>query len=258
MIFDFLNEKSGQAALVDSLFFIAIVSTICTGLFYFATYYGMGPEALLNSFYSSDFAMDSLKVITYVNVMRDGSPVNLEIASTAGSLTEYDYLLALMKEDFAQNKVIGKETQIAISNTLYSVLRPFDDSIDYIFYISRESNVVTSAKYLTLIIATHECTANCEGNVDETLRGPSTRQVSRVFYSCQPTINKVLETKIFPNVGKIDSAYGKVNLNDSPYIMGLHTWVAKNITVLRELPIEDKSDPDLNCSQILIKNPNVA
>ncbi|MFA6065219.1 MAG: hypothetical protein WCW44_01360 [archaeon] len=257
MIFDFLTEQKGQAALVDSLFFIAIVSTICTGLFYFAINYGLGPEALLNSFYSSDFAMDSLKVITYINVMRDGTPVSLESASTAGPLAEYDYLLALMKEDFAQNNSIGVDTQIAISNTLYSVLRPFDDSIDYIFYISKESNVASSAKYLALIIATHECTANCSGNIAENPGGSSAREVSRVFYSCQPTVNKVLESKIFPNVGKIDSSYGKVNLNDSPYIMGLHTWVSKRIAVLTELSVEGKSDPDLNCSQILTKTPQV-
>jgi hypothetical protein len=248
-----IAEEHAQAALVDSLFFIAIVSTICTGLFYFAINYGLSPESLLNSFYSSDFAMDSLKVITYINVLRDGSPVTISGLATGG-LPEYDYLLALMKEDFAQNKSLGVDTQKAISNTLYSVLRPFDTSIDYVFYISKEGSVVTSGKYLALIVAVHECTANCTGNVSEGTYGSPTsaRTVSRVFYSCSPTLNKVLESKLFPNVGKIDSAYGKVNLSDSPYIMGLHTWISKNVGAIKTI----STDVDFNCSKILTKTPN--
>jgi len=260
MIHTLKTERRAQAALVDSLFFIAIVATICTGLFYFAINYGLGSEALLNSFYSSDFSMDSLKVITYINVMRDGSPVSLEVASTASGLLEYDYLLALMKEDFSQTKSIGLETQVAISNTLYSVLRPFDDSIDYIFYISRDGSVASDSKYLALIIATHECTGgNCtSGVVEGDVKGTYARTVSRVFYSCKPALNKVLESKIFPNVGKIDSSYGKVNLADAPYIIGLHTWVAKSVKILNNLsPTSSSPDSDLNCSLILSKTPSV-
>ena len=44
-----------------------------------------------------------------------------------------------LKEDFAQNKSIGYDSRKAISNTLYSVLKPFDDSIDYVFFIAKES-----------------------------------------------------------------------------------------------------------------------
>ncbi|MFA6268937.1 MAG: hypothetical protein WC652_03935, partial [archaeon] len=200
----FLNER-GQAALVDSLFFIAIVSAICTGLFYYAINYGLGSESLLNSFYSSDFAMDSLKVITYVNVMRDGSAVSL---NSPVEFQEYDYLLALLKEDFAQNKLIGEGSRKAIANTLYSVLKPFDDSIDYAFFITKEGTTVGEAKFIALIIAAHVpgpvtgAGDYCEPNTTNCY------SIKRVFYSCDPTEKTVLEKYIFPNVGKVDSAMG--------------------------------------------------
>ncbi|VVB74806.1 Uncharacterised protein [uncultured archaeon] len=245
-----MNQR-GQAALVDSLFFIAIVATICTGLFYFAVNYGLGTENLLNSFYSTDFAMDSLKVITYINVMRDGSAVivgnpsssslsTLSTSSPAGS-KEYDYLLALIKEDFSKNKKLGTQTKIAIANTLYSVLKPFDDSVDYAFYISRESTVQGSSTYLALILSTHKFYGY--GMVPVTINGVTTDRngplVRRVFYSCEPTNNKALEKNVFPYVGQIDSALGKITLgtglgNTSPYIIGLHVWVSKQVGVLQD------------------------
>ncbi len=238
-----MNQR-GQAALVDSLFFIAIVATICTGLFYFAVNYGLGTENLLNSFYSADFAMDSLKVITYINVMRDGSAVivgnpsssslsSLSSTPTPGGSKEYDYLLALIKEDFSKNRKLGTQTKIAIANTLYSVLKPFDDSVDYAFYISRESTVQGSSTYLALILSTHKFYRY------EVINGRNTPIVRRVFYSCEPTNNKALEKNVFPYVGQIDSALGKITLgtglgNTSPYIIGLHVWVSKKVGILQD------------------------
>jgi len=237
------NDSRAQAALVDSLFFIAIVSAICTGLFYFAINYGLSTESSLNSFYSSDFAMDSLKVITYVNVMRDGSAVSIN-PSTPVSASEYDYLLASIKEDFAQKKEIGMESRKAIANTLYSVLKPFDDSIDYVFYVIKEGATVQEAKYIALIIAVH--VPSDSGTEGQYYCDPLTKKcsyINRVFYSCNPTEKSVLEKCIFPNVGKVDSAIGKITLSDSPYTIGLHTWVSKRIDALKNLD-PNNSDPN--------------
>jgi len=224
--FNLMNSK-GQAALVDSMFFIAIVSAICTGLFYFAINYGLGTEALLVSFYSSDFAMDSLKVITYINVMRDGSPVEANPTSPS-AYYEYDYLLALVKEDYAKSptKTLSPKTRVAIANTLYSVLKPFDDSIDYAFYIAKQGETAADVKFVALIIATHEKT------------DPTAPQVNRVFYSCDPSAKNVLEKYVFSSVGKVDSAIGKISLFDSRdsssvYVIGLHTWISKNVEALK-------------------------
>jgi hypothetical protein len=254
------KDTSAQAALVDSLFFIAIVSAICTGLFYFAINYGLGPERLLNSFYSSDFAMDSLKVITYINIMRDGSSVSLNPTlgpdpySGVVVTPEYDYLLALLKEDFAQNKSIGYDSRKAISNTLYSVLKPFDDSIDYVFFIAKESYSAQESKFVALIIASRKKVEGTgEAGVDYI--DPDTGEsfsVNRVFYSCDPTNKAILEKYIYPYIGKVDSAIGKITLSagdlgsSSPYIIGLSTWISKDINIMSNLDV----DPNFNCKLI--------
>jgi len=255
----------GQAALVDSLFFIAIVAALCTGLFYFAINYGSNSESLLYSFYSSDFATDSLKVMTYINVMRDGSPVNATNAASSTILVnpEFDYLLALIKEDYAENTGKGKEavsitTQTAIAQTIYSVLKPFDDSIDYVFYISKEGVRAGEAKFLVMIFALHKCFSD-----DCTYQNPN-KEVRRVFYACEPSQSNVLEKFVFSNVGKVDSALGKINLGSSagsfsPFVTGLHLWVSKRIepleAVIETSELEDPAqrESNFNCKLILTK-----
>jgi hypothetical protein len=243
------NDFRGQAALVDSLFFIAIVSAVCTALFYFAINYGSSTESSLNSFYSSDFAMDSLKVITYVNVMRDGSAVKL---NDELDFSEFDYLLALIKEDYTQSRVIGMDSRKMIANTLYSVLKPFDDSIDYFFYIVKEGATIHESRYIALIIAVHVPSDSGEENQYFCDYSGKCYYINRVFYSCDPSQKYLFEQKILSNVGKVDSAIGKITLNDlssdsgfSPYTIGLHTWVSKKIQAISNLESEE-----YNCVKI--------
>lgn len=241
-------DNKAQAALVDSMFFIAIVSAVCTGLFYFAINYGTSAEAQLNSFYSADFAMDALKVITYINVFRNGSAVTAD-TDLAGNPPQFDYLLALIKEDYAKNKLLTIQTKTAIANTIHAALRPFDSSIDYVFYIAKEGYKPGEEKYLAMIISTRKCTAGCAANSPA-----SERVITRVYYSCDPPNSNSLETYIFPYAGKVDSATGKISLIDSStgdstnetysyYITGLHLWVAKKIDALDKI-VNTSGDPD--------------
>jgi len=268
-----MNSR-GQAALVDSLFFIAIVSTVCTGLFYFAINYGTTTETQLNSFYSSDFAMDSLKVLTYINLYRDGNSVNpndvINITPGGGaagggyihtfvlgsSVPQTDYLLAMIKEDFAKNKEITIPTKTAIANTLHSVLKPFDSSIDYIFFIAKESTTASESRFITMILSTRKCTAGCDY-----MSEASSRVISRVYYSCNPLKANVIEKYIFPYAGKVDSASGKISLVDfvgtstgrySYYVTGLYLWVAKDINKINQIVKTEglppgQKEPDFDC-----------
>jgi hypothetical protein len=262
------NCERAQAALVDSLFFTAIVAAICTALFYFVINYGTASESLLNSFYYSDFAMDSLKVITYINVLRDGTPIILDFADYTGSYPEYDYLLALIKEDYSKNsadKKISVQTKTAIANTVRSVLCPFEDSTDFIFFILKESATQVESRFLVLVLATRQRTTDpipnqepsCVSFEDE--QGVMQREcfyVKRVFYSCEPSLSTVLEKKIFPVVGKVDSAFGKITLGESgsltPFVLGLSTWISKDIKAIREI----ESDTEFNCTELPVKEPS--
>ena len=115
-LFKTINPNSkGQAALMDSLFFLAIVSAVCTTLFFFTVNYGKQLDSQINSFYSTDFAADTIKVVSYINVLRTGMSVY-----DADGLVELDYLLAMMKEDYG-NKRVFLQNKKAIASTFNSV-----------------------------------------------------------------------------------------------------------------------------------------
>jgi hypothetical protein len=256
------GESRAQAALVDSLFFIGIIATLCSGLFYFTVNYGLSTEKLLNSFYSSDFAMDSLKVITYVNIMRDGTAIQINDGSQ--TFHEYDYLLAMIKENYSKDKNVSVSTRIAIGNALYSVLKPFDDSIDYLFFIGLEGSG-GDITYDAVILATHKCDS---ANLDDCRRGTTIPR--RAFYSCDPYEKKAITKHILPYVGKVDSAVGKITLSnvnygsssgDStsvgagavPHIIGLYTWVSKSVSVMQS---PDDKQYELGCTEIPVQVKN--
>jgi len=256
--------SKGQAALVDSLFFIAIVAIVCTGLFYFTINYGTSTETLLNSFYASDFSMDSLKVISYVNIMRDGTGVSSQTVKNAGANpAQFDYMLALIKEDYARNGEISFQTKKAIANTIHSVLKPFDDSTDYVFYIKREGGDVSGKQFLAFILATRKCTGVCcDGTCTHT---PTIDEfnVERTYYACNPIQENVMQKFVYPYVGRIDSAVGRVALSNyigeyNYYLMGIDLWVAKKTQATTDIVTKSEEtnpllrESNFDCNRIPI------
>ncbi len=247
----FMNKK-GQAALLDSIFFLTIVASISAGLLFFTINYGLQTQEQMSSFYSTDFCADALKIITYINVTRQGDNVSSEnISSSNSSDIELDYLLALIKEDYADKKEMSQRTKNALKNTLESALKPFEASIDYVYYLFDNE---PSGNYLFLLFAVHECEG--DGCIDATSK---TKNVERVFYFCTPQgKTDYLEKDLFPTLGKVDSAFGKISLpeiyapsttsstdvREKFFIMGLHVWVVKNSTELKKVTI---TNTDLNC-----------
>lgn len=247
-------DERGQAALMDSLFFLAIVAVVCTGLFFFTVNYGKSMEQQVNAFYSRDFAADSLKVISYVNVMRNGDDIftadpnpSFGDPGVNAASKEYDYLLALMKEDYSDKKEFSCTTKQAIKSTLSSVLKPFDNSIDYGYYLFRFSE----QKYLFLMLAVHKCTGpGCK------IKGSDDYVVSREYYFCAPQSRDVLEKYVFPYVGQVDTSIGKVTFKEpdtstgsqgTPFIMGLSMWVAKDLNVFNDL---NQVGDNFNCATV--------
>lgn len=238
MSFFAMNQK-GQAALVDSMFFIAIVAALGTGLFYFAINYGLSSESLLNSFYSSDFAADALKVITYVNITRDGRILMPEM--TASPSDEFDYLFTIIKEDYAEHSTdenkITLDTQKSIAKTIYAVLKPFDNSFDYIFFITKEGGLQGEQKFLVLIFALHKLSDPND---------PSSAVV-REYYTCKPVFSNVIERYIYPNAGSLDSSIGRISLCEksgecSSFLLGIDIWVSKKADVFTKITTGENTD----------------
>lgn len=244
---------------MDSVFFLTIVMGITGMLLMFSINYGMQTQSQLDSFYSSDFAADVLKIVTYINVARDGSELSL---SNVDSSFEIDYLLTLIKEDYADvsnDRRITQRTKNALLNTFRSVLRPFQASMNYVFYIYDPQ----TSRYLFLFFSVHECVDSagnpCSYNttfVDGVGLVTNSRvgEVVNNFYFCEPANepNSFLERELFPTLGRIDTAFGKVILPTTldnpgrPFEMRLSIWVSRDSEKISE--ISDGSG--LNCELI--------
>ena len=246
-----INQK-GQAAVTDALFFLMIIISLSVFLYNFANSYGSTVQEQIQNEFQTTFATNSLKTILYTSTSRDPTETIYDPDA------EIDYLLALIKEDYSDKKEMSEGTTHAIVRTLDDVMRPFDASIDYAFYLLNESEV----NYLFLLFATHECVDGGE-DVDgdgvtacNDLDEDKQDFITRKYFYCKPRDNTILETEIFPYVGKVDSAFGKVTLADSaedekqgrPFIIGFSGWVVTNIEKLSTQNLT--TSPDYNCSNI--------
>ena len=238
-----VNQR-GQAALMDSIIFLTIIASVATMLFFFMANYGARADDQLDALYAEDFSIDVLKVITYINVTRDGRSV-FEFSEEEDVEPEYDYLLAMMKEDYADTGTFTERTKRATASTISSALRPFDESIDYVYYLLNED----SDEYLFLMFAVHEPVLDRDGDIIE---------VKRVFYECQPHDKELLTQEVFPYVGEVNTAGGKIVLaepystSNTPFIMSLNLWITKDLEILENLgdPDVEGGVVDLTCTAI--------
>lgn len=242
-----------QAALTDSMFFLAIVAAITAMLFFYMTSYGNNMNTQLDAFYTKDFAADSLKVITYVNVLRDGTELQDFLdGDYPNESPQFDYLLTLMKEDYSDKQKFSPETISAIALTLNSVLKPFS-SVDYSFYLLSESE----NEFLFLMLSVHKGTLT---EIDADKKKYEVSDVRRVFYNCAPSNQDVLSKHINSYVGQIDQSKGKISFLDPdvtdslgrPFIIGLDVWISKDLPVIRDLEDQaTQAGKDFNCSVIM-------
>ena len=123
--------NKGQAAITDALYFMLIVTGLCVFLFGFANTYGVNANQQIQSNYHSDFATDSLKTILYSSLPRNVSQSLYDPAATA----EIDYLLAYIKEDYADDQNLTMEARTVLANNIRRILSPIKDNFDYMFII---------------------------------------------------------------------------------------------------------------------------
>jgi len=126
-----INSK-GQAAITDALFFLMVVMSLVAFLFFFTSQYGRTVGEYSNSKYGSDYASSALKTILYSSFARDGLP--LCDSEKEGCSQEVDYLIAAVKEDYADDKNINyfKEN---LTDSVKKVMQPVRNSFDYMLFI---------------------------------------------------------------------------------------------------------------------------
>ena len=120
-------NSSGQAALTDALYFLLIVSGLSTMLFFYAGTYGNDVQQRVTDQYIREYTTSALETIVYSSTPRIAG-------ETLDEATEVDYLLAAIKEDFADDSKLS-ETKAALSQNIEGVMQPIAGSYDYLFYI---------------------------------------------------------------------------------------------------------------------------
>ena len=120
-------NKRGQAALTDSIYFLLIVSGLSTLLFFFSVNYGDSVVEQLGLEYRSEYAVSAQKTLLYSSITRVPG-------QTLEESYEVDFLLAAMKEDFADNAKFD-DVDVLLVNSLVGLMEPLADSFNYMYYI---------------------------------------------------------------------------------------------------------------------------
>jgi len=133
-----MNYK-GQAAITDALFFLLIVMSLVSFLFFFSSQYGRTVGEYSNSKFGSDYAVSALKTILYSSFARDGLPLTVDgkfgDECTPDSCSEeVDYLIAAVKEDYADDENINFFRE-ELTDSIKKVMMPVRNSFDYLVYI---------------------------------------------------------------------------------------------------------------------------
>ncbi len=121
-----LNKKA-QAALTDALYFLLIVSTLSTFMFFFASSHGVTLQQRVVTQYWREYATGALETILYSSTPRIPG-------QTLEQAPEVDYLLAAVKEDFADDSEID-ETQEVLAQNVSGIMQPIAGNFDYMFYL---------------------------------------------------------------------------------------------------------------------------
>ncbi len=124
-----LGEK-GQAAVTDALYFLMVVTFLSIFMFGFANSYGNSIREKIGNEYSTSFATNALKTILYASTPREASKTVYDADA------EIDYLLAVIKEDYSDDAVLGPTERKVLGRTVSAVMAPVADTKDYAFYVT--------------------------------------------------------------------------------------------------------------------------
>ncbi len=228
-----LNEK-GQAALTDAMFLLAIVSGLSVMMFLFIADYGLTIERAALDFYGTDYATSALQTLLYSSTPRDPN----EFLSTA---KEIDYLLAFLKEDYANERKLGGQSKALLVKDLNLVLSSSLATHDFIFVMRTVSADLTQPTEFVFIALKY------------TEFDAGTGEVSPQYYYFEPKAGyeNIIEEKLLTNAGSVVKA--------QPVVLRFSTTDGKTDSIHTVLdmwpvtPIDSQiltGPDDLNCSPV--------
>ncbi|HRT02802.1 MAG TPA: hypothetical protein P5513_02560 [Candidatus Diapherotrites archaeon] len=137
---NYIKQQKAQAALVDSLFFLTIITALAVFMFQYSSTYGDRVDLAAKNLYFKEYASSTLKTIFY-------SEVPLNFSKDINNTDEIDYLMITIEADYFPDKKIGvsdintiefgNDGDIAKFNLyalIKSVMNPLP-TYDYLFYL---------------------------------------------------------------------------------------------------------------------------
>lgn len=194
------HSRSAQAAITDALFLLVIISSLTGFLFLFAANYGKGIADQVNRNDNFEFASSALKTIMYQSVPRDSNKT-INTLSPDPNL-ELDYLMAMVKEDYADDKNLSDNIKKSLAKATYSVMRPVADTQDYLFAIN------TAQKYVFLMLWRTKFIPTGQRFGDVTVDPQETHEI----FFCDPSLSDNALQKLFLRVGNTVQAQALVNM----------------------------------------------
>jgi hypothetical protein len=206
-------DQRGQAAVTDALFMLLIISGLSVMLFVFSATYGQDISNHILRQYSVDYTTDALKTLLYSSTPRfPGEPLNPRLP---GAAEEVDYLLAVVKEDYADSLTLNDETKFVLMKNVEKIMQPVSDQFDYLFLITTQAPIdyIYILLYKTEFICLKDGQAvSCEAEErDVVIVPPQPPNPSHKFYYCKPSSPQVISNLIF--------AVGDSSQSNSPMLL---------------------------------------
>lgn len=230
------NDRRGQAAVTDALFLLVIVSGLTGFLLLFASSYGKGISEQVIRNDSFEFVSSALKTVMYQSVARDSTqtidPQNPDFDQ------EVDYLMAIVKEDYADDGNLTLNTKRNIARSVFTVMKPVADSHDYLFSIN------TAQKYVLFVLWRTNFILNGDpAKPDRFQNAIPNPDKPHSMYFCEPAITDNSVQKLFLRVGTATQAQALINMvefSGNSFLLALDTteiragvtlatWVATSI-----------------------------
>lgn len=193
-------NQAGQAAVTDALFMLSIIAGLSVMLFVFSSTYGQDISAHILRQYSVDYTTDALKTLLYSSTPRiPGEQLNPNLPDAA---KEVDYLLAVVKEDYADSLSLGADSKKVLRDNVEKIMRPVSDQFDYLFVILKPAPI--EFVYVLLYRTEFECKVNgqpvsCEEGIrdleityPDPVAGPSHQ-----FYFCSPNNPQAVASLVY-------------------------------------------------------------
>ena len=243
------KNNAGQAAVTDALFLLVIISSLTGFLFLFAANYGKGIADQVNRNDNYEFVSSALKTILYQSVPRDSNQV-IDTQNPDPD-QELDYLMALVKEDYADDQNLSLNTQRNMARAVSSVMRPIADTQDYVFALN------TAQKYAFMMIWRTKFVVQQTQGKNERFQNVQVdpAETHEVFF-CNPPLSDNPLQRLFLRVGNTVQAQALVNMvefSGNSFLLALDTSEVRAGIILATwvgTPIPDAEWALLKCTKV--------